>query len=73
MRTSPGEIVVREGELVRSCQGRTLFAEIAGVGDLMPELREPFKSYYTMEVENFPIPLEDLVAYKAVPAGSAEP
>ncbi len=62
-----GKIVVRDGEVVESCPGRTIFAEVPGDDDLLTELRDKFEKYYTVEIGNFPIPLEDLPFHQAVP------
>jgi len=64
-----GKIVVRDGEVVESCPGRTIFAEVPGDDDLLTELRDKFEKYYTVEIGNFPIPLEDLPFHQAVPTG----
>ena len=62
-----GKIVVREGEVVQSVMGRTIFADVPGDDDLVTELRDQFEKYYTVEIGNFPIPLEDLPFHQAVP------
>ncbi len=64
-----GEIVVRDGEVVQSVPGKTIFADVQAGDDPTESLRAPFKNYYTVEIENFPIPLEDLHAWQAVPTG----
>lgn len=64
-----GKIVVRDGEVVQSVVGRTIFAEVPGDDDLVTELRDQFEKYYTVEIGNFPIPLEDLPFHQAVPTG----
>lgn len=64
-----GRIVVRDGEVVESCLGRTLYADVPADDRLMKEIGDLFKAYYTVEVENFPIPLEDLAAHEAIPVG----
>ncbi len=66
-----GEIVVRDGEVVRSVPGRTIFADLPADDCIVEELRAPFKNYYTVEIEHFPIPLEDLNGYQAVPVGAS--
>ena len=66
-----GEIVVRDGEVVRSVPGRTIFADLPADDGIVEELRAPFKNYYTVEIEHFPIPLEDLNGYQAVPVGAS--
>lgn len=63
-----GEIIVREGEIVQSLEGKTLFVVPPEVGDVDPELRSDFEKYYTVEFENFPIELEAFPRYKAIPA-----
>jgi formylmethanofuran dehydrogenase subunit A len=62
-----GRIVVRDGEVVQSCAGRTIFADVPGDDELLTELRDLFEKYYTVEIGNFPIPLEDLPFHQAVP------
>jgi len=64
-----GQIVVREGEVVQSVMGRTIFADVPGDDDLVTELRDQFEKYYTVEIGNFPVPLEDLPFHQAVPTG----
>ncbi len=64
-----GQIVVRDGEVIQSCAGRTIFADVPGDDDLLTELRDQFEKYYTVEIGNFPIPLEDLPFHQAVPTG----
>ncbi|MCZ6697246.1 MAG: formylmethanofuran dehydrogenase subunit A [Acidobacteria bacterium] len=68
-----GEIVVRDGEVVHSVPGRTIFTDVPGDDDIVADLRAPFKNYYTVEIENFPIPREDLNAWQAVPTGRPAP
>jgi formylmethanofuran dehydrogenase subunit A len=64
-----GEVVVRDGEVVRSVPGRTIFVDLPADDAFTAELRAPFKNYYTVELEHFPIPVEDLKAWRSVPAG----
>ena len=64
-----GQIVVRDGEVVQSVMGRTIFADVPGDDDLVTELRDQFEKYYTVEIGNFPVPLEDLPFHQAVPTG----
>ncbi len=68
-----GEIVVRDDEIVQTTPGRTIFADVPGNDDIVADLRAPFKNYYTVEIENFPIPREDLNAWQAVPTGRPAP
>jgi formylmethanofuran dehydrogenase subunit A len=66
-----GETVLREGEIVGSRDGRTLFVVPPEVGDMDPEFKTEFENYYTIEYENFPIDVEDLPRREAIPAGAA--
>lgn len=55
-----GEIVVRDGEIVKTVFGRTLWVKPQVEEDLLErieeDLRERFKEYYTVEFSNYPIP-----------------
>ena len=62
-----GKIVVRDGEVVQSVPGRTIFADVPTDDDIVNEVREQFENYYTVEIGNFPIPLEELPFHQAVP------
>ncbi|MGH7371061.1 MAG: formylmethanofuran dehydrogenase subunit A [Candidatus Methylomirabilales bacterium] len=64
-----GQVVVREGEVIQSVLGRTIYADVPADDDLVTELRDLFEKYYTVEIGNFPIPLEDLPFHQAVPTG----
>ncbi|MEK7799493.1 MAG: amidohydrolase family protein, partial [Acidobacteriota bacterium] len=66
-----GRIVVRDGEVVEASPGRTLYADIPADDRLTKEIGDLFQAYYTVEVENFPIPLEDLAGHEAIPVGRA--
>ena len=66
-----GEIVAREGEIVGSRSGRTLFVVPPEVGEMDPEFKTEFENYYTIEYENFPIDIEDIPNREAIPAGAA--
>jgi formylmethanofuran dehydrogenase subunit A len=64
-----GVVVVRDGEVVATRPGRTLFADLPVDDAMTAELHDQFKAYYTVEVENFAIPVEDLRAAEAIPTG----
>ncbi|MCW4051749.1 MAG: formylmethanofuran dehydrogenase subunit A [Candidatus Bathyarchaeota archaeon] len=54
-----GEIVVRDGEVVRSVAGKTYWVNIQASPSLLevePELREVFEEYYTVKYENYLVP-----------------
>ncbi|MGH7370189.1 MAG: formylmethanofuran dehydrogenase subunit A, partial [Candidatus Methylomirabilaceae bacterium] len=66
-----GETVLREGEITASPSGRTLFVVPPDVGEMDPEFKNEFESYYTIEYENFPIDIEDIPNREAIAAGAA--
>lgn len=54
-----GEIVVRDGEIVRSVAGKTYWVNIQASPSLLeiePELRKIFEEYYTVKYENYLVP-----------------
>lgn len=65
-----GRSVVREGELTDRVDGRTLFVVPPDPGELPAEIRDDFEKYYTVELGNFPIPVEALPRPEAIPAGA---
>ena len=62
-----GKIVVRDGEVVLSVPGRIIFTDVPADDDLVSELRTQFENYYTVEIGNFTIPLEELPVHQAIP------
>lgn len=48
-----GKIVVKEGDIVESSQGRTYWVNAGG--DVTDEIKEAFSKYYTVELENYPV------------------
>jgi len=50
-----GEIVVKDGNVVREHQGRTLYVEPAYDLGIEEELRRYFEDYYTIQFENYPV------------------
>jgi len=59
-----GEIVVKDGEVVRVPEGKTFWAEAEApeeaLKDVWQDLRERFEKYYTVRLENYPIGVEYL-------------
>ena len=66
-----GEVVLREGEIVGSRDGKTLFVVPPEVGEMEAEFKSEFENYYTIELENFPIAIEDIPKHQAIPAGAS--
>jgi formylmethanofuran dehydrogenase subunit A len=65
-----GERVVEEGEIVKQVFGRTLFADTPQPVEILKEIREDFEKYYTVQFENYPLPVEALRDYQPVATGS---
>jgi formylmethanofuran dehydrogenase subunit A len=53
-----GEIVARDGEIVRAAQGGTFWVDIRLSSPMKPseDLKWKFREYWTIEYENYPIP-----------------
>ena len=53
-----GEIVVRNGEVVRSVYGRTIWVnlKLSSPAEAMADLKQKFREYWTVEYENYPLP-----------------
>jgi formylmethanofuran dehydrogenase subunit A len=53
-----GEIVVRDGEIVRSVCGRTFWVnlELSSPAEATADLKQKFREYWTVEYENYPVP-----------------
>ena len=66
-----GEVVLREGELVGSRDGKVLFVVPPDVGEMDPEFKTEFENFYTIEYENFAIDAEDIPNREAIPAGAS--
>jgi len=60
-----GEIVVRDGEVVRPVVGRTFWVDVEPASDpweVDADLKRRFREYWTVEYENYPVPEEYLAA-----------
>lgn len=64
-----GEVVLREGEIVKHVFGRTLFVDPPEPVEIQKEIRDDFEKYYTVQYDNYALPVEHLRAYTAVPTG----
>jgi len=54
-----GEIVVKDGEVVRSVEGKTFWVkpELSNpIMEISPRLKEDFEDYYTVQYENYIVP-----------------
>jgi formylmethanofuran dehydrogenase subunit A len=64
-----GEVVVRDGEIVQTVQGRTLSVAPEGGDRLDDELADTFDGYYTVKLANYMVEDEYLDRPEVVPCG----
>ena len=64
-----GEIVVDDGEIRSSPDGKTLYTEPAYDEDAVPDIRKWFEAYYTIQFENYPVDLHYLPQRQKVASG----
>jgi formylmethanofuran dehydrogenase subunit A len=65
-----GEMVVRNGEIVKSVSGKTHWANVKASPSLLemePELQEVFEEYYTVKYENYLVPSHHLKFSSPIP------
>jgi formylmethanofuran dehydrogenase subunit A len=65
-----GEIVVKNGEVMKSVRGKTYWANVKASPYLLevePELRRVFEDYYTIKYENYLVPEHHLAASTSIP------
>lgn len=65
-----GEIVVKNGEIVKSVGGRTYWVNVKASPSLLeiePELQKVFEEYYTVKYENYLVPDHHLAAASPIP------
>jgi formylmethanofuran dehydrogenase subunit A len=62
-----GEIVVRDGQIVRECQGRTLYVNPSYDPGIEADLRAHFEECYTISFDNYPVAPEYLPHGKVIP------
>jgi len=65
-----GEIVVKNGEIVKSVKGRTYWVNVKASPSLLevePELQKIFEEYYTVKYENYLVPDHHLAAAAPIP------
>jgi formylmethanofuran dehydrogenase subunit A len=55
-----GDVVIEDGEIRRTVDGRTFYVEPASDPALVPEVRKWFADFYTIEFENYPVELDYL-------------
>lgn len=60
-----GEIVVKDGRVVKEHWGRTLW--VSPPGELPEEARQEFEKYYTVSLENYPVEPEYLPRSEVIP------
>jgi formylmethanofuran dehydrogenase subunit A len=60
-----GEIVIKDGEIVKSVEGKTFWVDVEtspGVDQFAPRLKRVFEDYYTVQYENYVVPERHLAA-----------
>jgi formylmethanofuran dehydrogenase subunit A len=62
-----GEIVVRDGQIVRECQGRTLYVNPSYDPGIEADLRAHFEECYTISFDNYPVAPEYLPHGTVIP------
>jgi formylmethanofuran dehydrogenase subunit A len=65
-----GEIVVKNGQVMKSVRGKTYWANVKASPYLLevePELRRVFEDYYTIKYENYVVPDHHLAASTSIP------
>lgn len=65
-----GEVVVEDGEIRASPQGRTFYVAPSYDPEVLAEIREHFDRYYTVRFENYPVDLHYLTRPEVIPCGS---
>jgi formylmethanofuran dehydrogenase subunit A len=64
-----GEIVVRDGQLVRERPGRTLYVAPPYDPGIEADLRAHFEACYTISFDNYPVAAEYLPRGEMIPCG----
>jgi formylmethanofuran dehydrogenase subunit A len=64
-----GEMVVKDGHVVRERPGRTLYVEPPYDSLIERHLRQYFRDYYTVQFENYPVTEDYLPHGRVVPCG----
>jgi len=65
-----GEIVVKDGEIVKSVEGKTFWVkpELSNpILEISPRLKEVFEDYYTVQYENYIVPEHHLAVSHPIP------
>jgi formylmethanofuran dehydrogenase subunit A len=62
-----GELIVRDGEVLRDCPGRTLYVNPEGDTRLPSDLVDNFSNYYTVALSNFPVEEDYVVRSEVIP------
>jgi formylmethanofuran dehydrogenase subunit A len=61
-----GEVVLREGEILKNWTGKSLFVSVPENEAFRNEIRDEFEKYYTMEFSNYPTQLETFARYEII-------
>jgi len=63
-----GEIVVKDGEVVKSVEGKTFWVnpQLSSPADITEDMKRKFRDYWTVEFENYSIPESYLTASQPI-------
>jgi formylmethanofuran dehydrogenase subunit A len=64
-----GDIVVKDGEIVKSVSGKTFWVRpktSSSLKEIVPRLKEAFEDYYTVQYENYVVPEHHLAVSNPV-------
>ena len=64
-----GDIVVKDGEIVKSVSGKTFWVRpktSSSLREIVPRLKEAFEDYYTVQYENYVVPEHHLAVSSPV-------
>jgi len=63
-----GEIVVKNGEVVKSMEGKTFWVnpQLSSPAEITEDMKRKFRDYWTVEFENYPIPESYLTASQPI-------
>jgi formylmethanofuran dehydrogenase subunit A len=50
-----GEVVVKDGEIVQTLSGRTMWLDVKTAEELEVDMKRKFKQYWTVEYDNYPV------------------
>lgn len=65
-----GEIIVEDGEIRKDVYGKTMYSHPDFDHEVLPDIREWFEQYYTIQFENYPVDMHYLPAAQRIPTSN---